>query len=161
MRLTRLFMAMGLLLSLVFVQPAFAQQDDEHPLGARDRMAQNLWGPRQILRSQSELGITDTQRKAIRKIVKEAETKLIDLRFDLDTEVQTMEDLLAKPRVDEAAALASSRKVMALESEIKLTTLRMLIQIKNQLTPEQQQLLSKKQQSRRKTMRERLKGRDK
>jgi Spy/CpxP family protein refolding chaperone len=139
--------------------PARAHAQDDEPLGARGRIAQQLWGPRLLLRHQDDLKLTDVQKKAIRKIVKDTQGRLVDLRFDLDTEVNNLEKLLAQPKIDEAAALAASQRVMALEAEIKQVILKSFIQMKNLLTPEQQKIMAEVSKRRKKAARERLRGR--
>jgi Spy/CpxP family protein refolding chaperone len=49
--------------------------------------------------------------------------------------------LLRLPRVDETAALAQVDKVLGMEREVKRAQVSLLIQIKNLLTPAQQQRL--------------------
>jgi len=51
-------------------------------------------------------------------------------------------ELLDKPLVDQAAALAQIDKVLAVEREVKRAHIGLLIQIKNQLTAEQQARLA-------------------
>lgn len=149
-----------LLLGLsMLAAPQHAHAQDDEPLGARGRIAQQLWGPRQLLKHQDELKLTDVQKKAIRKIVKDAQGRLVDLRFDLDTEVNNLEKILAQPKIDEAAALAASQRVMALEAEIKQVTLKSFIQMKNLLTPEQQKTMLEVSKRRKKAVRERLRDR--
>lgn len=154
MLVRRIFVMWMIAAALVWAAPAAAEDNEAEAvaIGARGRIAEHLWGPRQILKHRDELKLTEAQDKAIRKLVKDGHIKLIDLRYDLDAETQALEKLLAQPRIDEAAAIAKSQRVMALESEIKITTMRMLIQIKNTLTPEQQKLLASKQLKRRKRL---------
>ena len=48
---------------------------------------------------------------------------------------------MSAPRVDEKAALDQVARVLAIEAKVKQAHLRLLIRIKNALSPEQQQQL--------------------
>ena len=59
----------------------------------------------------------------------------------MQAEAGKLTELLRQPRVDEAAALAQVDKVLGMEREVKRAQISLLIQIKNLLTPAQQQKL--------------------
>jgi Spy/CpxP family protein refolding chaperone len=56
-------------------------------------------------------------------------------------EAGKLAQLLQPPKVDEAAALAQVDKVLGMEREVKRAQISLLIEIKNLLTPPQQQKL--------------------
>jgi Spy/CpxP family protein refolding chaperone len=100
-----------------------------------------LFPPRLVMRNQQEIGLTDAQRKAITQAIGEAQQRLVELQWTLDAESEAMGKLLEVDPVDETAALAQSDKVVAIEDRIKREHLRLLVRIKNELTPEQEHRL--------------------
>jgi Spy/CpxP family protein refolding chaperone len=89
-----------------------------------------------------EIGLDDTQRTAIRKEVQKAQSKFLDLQFDIQTEMETMVRLVKENKVDETKVLAQLDRVLSLEKEIKKTQISLLVRIKNTLTPAQQAKLA-------------------
>jgi Spy/CpxP family protein refolding chaperone len=89
-----------------------------------------------------EIGLDDTQRNAIRKEVQKAQSRFLDLQFDLQTEMETMVRLVQENKIEESRVLAQLDRVLALEKEIKKTQISLLIRIKNALTPAQQARLA-------------------
>ena len=97
-----------------------------------------LYPPELIMRSQSELELTDAQKNAIIAATRETRNALDPLQWELEEKQGTLTALLAEPTVDETALLAQADEVMNLEKEMKKQHLLLLVKIKNQLTPEQQ-----------------------
>jgi Spy/CpxP family protein refolding chaperone len=127
------------LLLLVLSIPAAAA---ESPSPGDDPLARHLFPPERVMGHAQEIGLDDTQRTAIRKEVQKAQSKFLDLQFDIQTEMETMVRLVKENRVDEPKVLAQLDKVLALEKEIKKTQISLLVRIKNTLTPAQQARLS-------------------
>jgi Spy/CpxP family protein refolding chaperone len=126
-----------LLLALSIPAPAA-----EAPSPGDDPLARHLFPPERVMGHAQEIGLDDTQRTAIRKEVQKAQSKFLDLQFDIQTEMETMVRLVKENRVDEPKVLAQLDKVLALEKEIKKTQISLLVRIKNTLTPAQQARLS-------------------
>ena len=91
---------------------------------------------------EEQIGLDDTQRTAIRKEVQKAQSKFLDLQFDIQTEMETMVRLVQQSKVDEVRVLAQLDRVLSLEKEIKKTQISLLVRIKNTLTPAQQARLA-------------------
>ena len=91
---------------------------------------------------QSDIGLTDEQRKAITQGLHAAQGKMLDAQWKMEAETEAMSKLLAASPVDESAALAEAEKVMAVEWEFKRAQLSVLILIKNTLTDEQRDRLT-------------------
>ena len=89
-----------------------------------------------------EIGLDDARRNGMRSEVRKAETRFIDLKFDLQSESEKMVRLLQEKPVDESKVLAQVDRILALEKEIKKTQIGLLVRIKNQLTESQQAKLS-------------------
>ncbi len=100
-----------------------------------------LFPPRLVMRHQAAIGLTDAQRKAITQAIGESQQRVVELRWTLDAESEAMAKLLEADPVDEAAVLAQSDKVVAIEDRIKREHLRLLVRIKNVLTPQQERRL--------------------
>jgi Spy/CpxP family protein refolding chaperone len=93
------------------------------------------------MRHQGEIALTTAQRDAITSAMRDAQSALAEAQWQLEGEREKLEKLLAAERVDEAAALRQAAAVMTAEQRVKTTHLRLLVRIKNQLTPAQQQQL--------------------
>jgi Spy/CpxP family protein refolding chaperone len=131
--------AAGTLLLLTLSIPAAAA---ESPSPGDDPLARHLFPPERVMGHAQEIGLDDTQRTAIRKEVQKAQSKFLDLQFDIQTEMETMIRLVKDNKVDEPKVLAQLDKILALEKEIKKTQISLLVRIKNILTPAQQAKLS-------------------
>lgn len=107
-----------------------------------DPIAENLFPPDLVMRYASDITLDDRQRSAIKEAVQKAQSRFMDLQFDLQPEAEKMVRLLQARPVDEAAVLAQADKVMSLEREIKKAQLSLLVRIKNQLTAAQQEKLA-------------------
>ena len=112
--------AAGILLILTLSIPAAAA---ESPTPGDDPLARHLFPPERVMGHAQEIGLDDTQRTAIRKEVQKAQSKFLDLQFDIQTEMETMVRLVKENKVDETKVL---------------TQISLLVRIKNILTPAQQ-----------------------
>ena len=101
-----------------------------------------LFMPSLVMRHQSEIELTDAQREAITKEMAATQQKALELRWQLDQKSEAVSKLVAGDRVDEAAFLARAGEVLDLERQLKEAHLRLLIRIKNALTPAQQAKLA-------------------
>jgi Spy/CpxP family protein refolding chaperone len=108
------------------------------PMGRHAPFLGNLFPPEAIMAHQGEIELTAAQRTAIVKAVSEAQTKLLDLRWQSEAEAEKLGKLLAADKIDQAAALAEAQRLMGIEQQLKTAHLTLLIAIKNQLTPGQQ-----------------------
>jgi Spy/CpxP family protein refolding chaperone len=117
------------------------------PPAGEDVFGRYLFPPDKVMAHAGELGLDEAQRKAIRGEVQKAQTKFLDLQFDLQAESEKMVNLLQEKPVDEGRVLAEVDRVLAIEREIKKTQISLLIRIKNQLTSAQQAKLSEPQKA--------------
>jgi Spy/CpxP family protein refolding chaperone len=129
------------LLALVALTPALAVAGPPHGRMGRPEFLDELFPPRLVMRHQSDIGLRPEQREAISKAMTATETRLVEVQWQLEEQSAALRKLLAQPSVDQAAALAQAERVMALEQEMKKAHLALLIQIKNQLDPAQQEKL--------------------
>ncbi len=118
------------------------------PPGGRP-FAKYLFPPDRVLSHQIELGLTNEQIETIKQALNRTHAAVLDLKTDLQRVTEQLGDTLEPARVDAEAALALAERAMALEAKIKATHLRLAIEVKNALTPEQQQKLRELRRGRR------------
>ncbi len=111
------------------------------PAGATDDIAQNLFAPDLVFKYRQDIGLDEAQSKALKDLVQQAQSRFLDLQWDMQAEAGKLSQLLRPPRIDEAAALAQVDKVLGMEREVKKAQLSLLVRIKNLLTPPQQEKL--------------------
>ena len=123
------------LVLLVIASPAaFSQQQ---PAPADDPIGRHLIPPELVMSHSEQIGLNEKQRAAIKSEIQKMQTKFIDAQWDLQEQTSRMTQLLRQTPVDEAKVLGQADKIMALEREIKLAHLGMLVRLKNLLTAEQ------------------------
>lgn len=137
-------LAMTLVLAALAVgassqQPPAGPGGPPHP---QDPLARFLFPPELVMQQQRAIGLKPEQRTAITRAVQEFQGKVVDLQWQMQDETQRLGELLDKPTVDQAAALAQIDKLLAVEREVKRAHIGLLIQIKNVLTAEQQARLA-------------------
>ena len=84
-----------------------------------------------------EIALSDAQSQSIKSEVRKAQTKFLDLQWDMQEETGKMTQLLQQSPVDEMKVLEHADKIMSLEREIKRAQLTLLVRLKNSLTPVQ------------------------
>jgi hypothetical protein len=87
---------------------------------------------------QEALGLSDAQRLAIQADALNAQQSFTHWQWQLAAATEKLANLLKQSRVDRAKALSALDDVLRLEREVKHTQLTLMIQIKNELTPDQQ-----------------------
>ena len=101
-------------------------------------MDRNLFPPELILRNQLALGLNQDQVDAVKKLVGETQSRVLDVQTDLHRATEQLRAALDNTKVDEAAALALASQAMDLEKRVKTAHLTLMIHVKNLLTEEQQ-----------------------
>ena len=108
-----------------------------------DPIARALFEPELIMKHRRAIDLTDQQRDAISRALRDLQGQVVTLQWELQEQSQALAAELARPRVDLDRALDRMRRVMQTERQIKEGHLTLLIRIKNQLTPAQQDALRK------------------
>ncbi|HKQ77005.1 MAG TPA: periplasmic heavy metal sensor [Blastocatellia bacterium] len=103
-----------------------------------DPFAGNLFPPELIMQYQQALGLSEEQKNLLKAELSKLQTRLSELQWDLQGEMEKLAALVKQDQADEAQALTQLDKVLSLEREIKRAHIGLLIRIKNRLTPEQQ-----------------------
>ena len=98
----------------------------------------DLYPPELVLSNQLAIGLTEDQSTAIKRLLNETHSRIIDLQVDIQKVTERLTRTLEPARVDEAAALAAAEQAMALESQMKKAHLTLLVRMKNLLTEDQQ-----------------------
>jgi len=152
MRASRVGMVIAVSLVLVMEAsaPLAAQQPQAQPSqqpGGSDPLARYLFPPELVMALQREIGLLPAQRQQISQAIGRLQARVLELQWTMHEEQEALADLLSRPQVDSAAALAVMDRVLGVEREVKRAHLALLIQIKNALTPEQQERLRAAQQA--------------
>lgn len=132
----------GWMIALVLLVGCAAQPaPEERDEGRVGSVEQQLYSAELVMDHQATIGLDEAQTSAIRGELGRTQAELVEAEWALRREREALATLLANERVDEAAALEAAGRVIEREGAIKLLHLRLLVRIKNQLTPEQQQRL--------------------
>jgi len=105
---------------------------------ASDPIAAALIPPDVVMTHQDALGLSDAQRNAIQSDALSAQNKFASLQWQLSAATEKLATLLGSTHVEQDRALAALDAVLTLERELKHTQLTLMIQVKNELTPDQQ-----------------------
>jgi Spy/CpxP family protein refolding chaperone len=131
-----------LVVAALLLVPALARgQGLGEPRMGPPAFLKELFLPAQVMEHQREIELTDDQRQAITREMTATQQKILELRWKLEEKGEALGKLLSEPRVDEKAALARAGEVLDLERQMKQAHLELLVRIKNQLTPKQQEKL--------------------
>jgi len=101
----------------------------------------NVFAPELVMRNAHEIGLRPEQRKAISQAIQQTQARTLELEWDMQDAAGELESAMSQARIDEKAALAAAERVMSIEGRVKRAHLGLLIQIKNQLDPDQQSKL--------------------
>ena len=109
--------------------------------GRREALKMGLYPPDLIMRHQQRLGITAKQRSNMAAAVKTFQGEVAELQWTLQSEQQTLKQTVNAHPIDTDQALQKVDDVLRLENEFKRAHFRLLIAIKNALTPEQSEMI--------------------
>lgn len=139
-RLAARLVAAVLMLGVLALAPNATAQSRREP-DASDRIARLFFAPELVMRHQAELGLTRDQKDVLVVEMQKAQSDLVPLQLEMAEIAGEFARLLSQARVDEQAAVAAARRVMALESQTKTRHLILLVRIKNMLSANQQTML--------------------
>lgn len=118
--------------------PVAAQPKGGPPMGmGRPPYLDDLFPPEVLMRSQGALELTPEQRTAITGAIKTTQERLNTLQWDLAAKNEAVAKLVTADRLDVDAVLKAASEAIALEGQVKQEHLKLLLQIKNVLTPAQ------------------------
>lgn len=93
-----------------------------------------------------EINLDEGQSKAMKEAIQKAQTKFLDMQWDMQSEAERLVKLLKARPVDEPAVMAQMDQVLNREREIKKAQISLLIHIKNLLSEAQQSKLTELRQ---------------
>lgn len=96
-----------------------------------------LFPPTLIMQRQKELALTDQQQEAIKTELREFQSRVVDVQWDLQSSQGDLEAILAEETIDADAAGTAIDRVLAAENALKKLHLGLLIRIRNALNPDQ------------------------
>ncbi len=108
---------------------------------AQNSFEEELFSAKTALKYRIEIGLSEQQIANIQEIYSAHITEFEIMRFDLDAELQALDKIMAKDRVDEKEATDKLQTVLRLEENLKRVRLLMLVRIKNTLNSSQQERL--------------------
>ncbi len=108
---------------------------------ADDPIAQVLFPPELVMKYRQEINLDEGQSKAIKESIQKAQSKFLDMQWDMQSEAEKLVKLLKAHPVDEGAVLAQVDQVLNREREIKKAQISLLVHIKNLLSEAQQNKL--------------------
>lgn len=135
-----------LAVSLPVVVPTGISAQTADPPAApalNDPIARSLFEPELIMKHRRAINLTDEQRDAISRLIRDLQGEVVSLQWDLQDEAESLGAELERSRVDIDRALDQMGKVMQIERKLKEAHLSLLIRIKNVLRPEQQATLKR------------------
>lgn len=108
-----------------------------------DPLAHLMFPPDMILSHARQLNLTDEQKAFMRSEIQKTTATFQNLQWKLQDQMELLQESMKSTSVNEQQALAQLDKVLDIEREIKRLHIRLAVQLKNQLTPEQQEQLHK------------------
>jgi hypothetical protein len=106
-----------------------------------ETIAREFFAPELVMKQQEKIDLTEAQRKAITGAISDAQSHIVNLQWQMQSETQKLIDLTSAQHLDENATLSQLDKVLGIERDVKRQHVTLLIRIKNTLTPEQQSQL--------------------
>ena len=105
---------------------------------APDPVRDALIPPEVVMSHQQELGLSDAQRVEIQSDVLTAQAQFMRWQLRLKAATEKLVGSLRQSRIDRTKALAQMDAVLDVEREVKHAQLTLMVQIKNELSPQQQ-----------------------
>lgn len=106
-----------------------------------DPISDQLFPPELVMQHGQEINLSADQSKALRDEIQKAQSRFLDMQWNMQSEKEKLVMLLKARPVDESAVLVELDKVLDREREIKKAQITLLVRIKNQLTAAQQNKL--------------------
>lgn len=132
-------MLAGLLVALLAFTPILAfAEEEEDPFEGR------LLSLELIMAHRNEIGLTKAQNEEIGELVVAVQQAVAGKSWTMQSVYFELMEVLDEPRIDEDRAIALAKQAVDTENEIKLEQMRLLIRLRNLLTPEQVAVLQER-----------------
>ena len=112
-----------------------------------DPIKKLLYPPDLIMNYRSELKLDKQQENTIREELRETQSVVFDLRWQMKDESERLAEMLQATPINESAVLSQADKVMGLEQQVKRTHLAMLVRLKNMMNDTQREQLMEYRES--------------
>lgn len=125
-------------------QPAQGPQGEKQPRPPHppmDPLGDAMFPPEMIMQHTRDLNLTDGQKTYMRSEINRTTTRFNELQWQLQDAMEALHATMKENSVNEQLALGQLDKVLDTEREIKRLHFGLAINIKNKLTPEQQEKL--------------------
>ena len=133
--------ALALVIACLGLGPHAALAEDAPSASPNDPIAEQIFPPELIMKHQKAIQLSDGQKTAVIAEIKRAQTRIVDVQWDMQRAMEPLANALGKDKPDEQEVLSQLDKVLAAEREFKRTQLTLAVRLKGILTPEQQRLL--------------------
>lgn len=111
--------------------------------GPSPAFMRNFYAPELVMRNQRAIDLRADQRKTITRAIQKTQADTIDLQWKMQEAVSELEAAVSKDTIDEKATLAIAERMMEIEGKVKRAHLGLLVQIRNQLDPDQRKKLER------------------
>jgi len=118
--------------SILLAGPSFGRGPD-----STDPISRSLFKPELIMRFSTRLNLSDQQQELLRSELKNAQSAIFDLKWQMNEESTTLKAMLKDTPINEELMLEQADKVMSLEHQVKRINLSLLARLKNMLSDEQ------------------------
>jgi Spy/CpxP family protein refolding chaperone len=108
-----------------------------------DPYSQYFFAPEVVMRNQLGISLTDDQRAKIIREMADAQAKFTELQWTLSGEEEKLLNLIRQPSPPEQAVMAQMDRILGMEHNLKRTQMTLLVRVKNLLTAEQQESLTR------------------
>jgi len=135
--LLRLLLALLAACVLVASAGSVAMAQGQGGKNVQQQLRQKFIPPRLLLKHADALGLTADQKSKLKRVMRETHAEVGDAQFDLREESYVLMQMLDDPKATDAKILAQADKVMQLEQQVKRRHMKMLLEVRRILTPEQ------------------------
>ncbi|MEO2018080.1 MAG: CotH kinase family protein [Fuerstiella sp.] len=125
-----------LCVSLLAVCSSIVEAQRQQP---GDPLQNLLISPEVLIHHQAEIGLPDRQVELIRALLEKVQPEMHELQQRANSSMGRLAELLSADKVDAEVAVRQLDQFLAIEKEQKLHHLRIMIQLRNELTPAQRQ----------------------
>lgn len=109
---------------------------------AHDPIGEAFFSPELIMQHQQALNLTEQQKEFFKTKFREAQLRFTELQWQLSDQSEKLVALVKQESLQEGPVLAQLDNVLNVEREIKRLQMALVIQIRNNLTPEQRARLT-------------------
>ena len=131
MAMNRMIWSALLALLLALPLAAVAEEEEDDPFDGR------LISPELIMANRSAIDLTRDQHKQIGELMVAVQQAVAGKTWEMQSAYFELMEVLDEAQIDEDRAIALARQAVDTENEIKLEQMRLLIRLRNLLTPEQ------------------------